>query len=245
MKAVIMAGGFGTRLRPLTSNVPKPMAPMVNRPMMYHIVEILKALGIRDITSLLYYSPEAITGYFGDGSAFGVTMRYVQAEADFGTAGSVRNAAEFLDERFIIISGDVLTDIDLAKAIAYHESKGSKATIVLTRVPDPLAFGVVMTNDEGRITRFLEKPQWGEVFSDTINTGIYILEPEVLDLIPFKKDFDFSKDLFPHMLREGMGLFGYIAEGYWRDIGNLNEYQTAHLDVLRGKARVNVPGEHR
>jgi mannose-1-phosphate guanylyltransferase / phosphomannomutase len=244
MKAVIMAGGFGTRLRPLTSNVPKPMAPMVNRPMMYHIVEILKGLGIRDITSLLYYQPEAITGYFGDGAGHDINMHYVQAEADFGTAGSVRNAAEYLDERFIIISGDVLTDIDLARAIEYHEMKGSKATIVLTRVPDPLAFGVVMTNDEGKITRFLEKPQWGEVFSDTINTGIYILEPEVLDLIPYKKDFDFSKDLFPHMLREGMALYGYIAEGYWRDIGNLNEYQTAHLDVLRGSAKVRMPGEH-
>lgn len=243
MKAVIMAGGFGTRLRPLTSNVPKPMAPMVNRPMMYHIVEILKGLGIRDITSLLYYQPEAISGYFGDGSSHDIAMHYVQAEADFGTAGSVRNAAEFLDERFIIISGDVLTDIDLARAIEYHEQKGALATIVLTRVPDPLAFGVVMTNDEGRITRFLEKPQWGEVFSDTINTGIYILEPQVLDLIPYKKDFDFSKDLYPLMLREGMPLYGYIAQGYWRDIGNLNEYQTAHLDVLRGKARVTLPGE--
>lgn len=240
-----MAGGFGTRLRPLTSNVPKPMAPMVNRPMMFHIVEILKGLGIRDIVSLLYYQPEAISGYFGDGDAFGISMRYVRAEADFGTAGSVRNAGEFLDERFIIISGDVLTDIDLSKALAYHEAKGAKATIVLTRVPDPLAFGVVMTNDDGRITRFLEKPQWGEVFSDTINTGIYILEPDVLDLIPFKKDYDFSKDLFPHMLREDMGLYGYIAEGYWRDIGNLNEYQTAHLDALRGKARVYMPGERR
>jgi mannose-1-phosphate guanylyltransferase/phosphomannomutase len=243
MKAVIMAGGFGTRLRPLTSNVPKPMAPMVNRPMMYHIVEILKGLGIRDITSLLYYQPEAITSYFGDGSQHGIDMHYVQAEADFGTAGSVRNAAEFLDDRFIIISGDVLTDIDLARAIEYHEAKRAKATIVLTRVPDPLAFGVVMTNDEGKITRFLEKPQWGEVFSDTINTGIYILEPEVLELIPYKKEFDFSKDLFPHMLREDMGLYGYIADGYWRDIGNLNEYQTAHLDVLRGAANVRMPGE--
>ncbi len=245
MKAVIMAGGFGTRLRPLTCSVPKPMAPMVNRPMMSHIVTLLTKLGIREVLSLLYYQPEVITTYFGNGSAFGIDMHYVQSEADFGTAGSVRNAYEFLDERFIIISGDVLTDFDLAKAIAFHEEKKAKATIVLTRVPDPLSFGVVMTNDEGRITRFLEKPQWGEVFSDTINTGIYILEPEVLDLIPHKREFDFSKDLFPLMLQEKMGLFGYIAEGYWRDIGNLTEYQMAHLDALRGVVKLEIPGKRR
>jgi mannose-1-phosphate guanylyltransferase/phosphomannomutase len=221
------------------------MAPMVNRPMMHHIVTLLTRLGIREVLSLLYYQPEVITSYFGNGSAFGIDMHYVQSEADYGTAGSVRNAYEFLDERFIIISGDVLTDFDLARAIAYHEAKGAKATIVLTRVPDPLAYGVVMTNDEGKITRFVEKPQWGEVFSDTINTGIYILEPEVLDLIPYKKDYDFSKDLFPHMLREDLGLYGYIAEGYWRDIGNLQEYQIAHRDALHGLVKIELPGKQR
>ena len=244
MKAVIMAGGFGTRLRPLTCNLPKPMAPMANRPMMHHIVNLLKDLGIKEILSLLYYQPESITGYFGNGSAFGIEMFYVQSEADFGTAGSVRNASEFLDERFIVISGDVLTDIDLQNAIEFHKEKGAKATLVLTRVPNPLAFGVVMTNDEGKITRFLEKPQWGEVFSDTINTGIYILEPEVLDLIPYKQDFDFSKDLFPLMLEKDMGLYGYIGEGYWRDVGNLDEYQQAHLDILNRAVNVEVPGHH-
>lgn len=237
-----MAGGFGTRLRPLTCNVPKPMAPMVNRPMMHHIVNLLTKLDIREVLSLLYYQPEVITSYFGNGSAFGIDMHYVQSEADFGTAGSVRNAYEFLDERFVIISGDVLTDIDLSKAIAFHEEKKAKATIVLTRVADPLAYGVVMTNEEGKITRFLEKPQWGEVFSDTINTGIYILEPEVLDLIPYKREYDFSKDLYPDMLEQDLGLYGYIAEGYWRDVGNLSEYQQAHLDALGGKVRIEMPG---
>lgn len=211
--------------------------------MMHHIVNLLKNLGIREILSLLYYQPEAITGYFGNGSAFDIEMFYVQSEADFGTAGSVRNASEFLDERFIVISGDVLTDIDLQKAIDFHEAKGAKATLVLTRVPDPLAFGVVMTNEEGKITRFLEKPQWGEVFSDTINTGIYILEPEVLRLIPYKQDFDFSKDLFPMMLEQDMGLYGFIGEGYWRDIGNLEEYQQAHLDILNHNVYVEIPGD--
>jgi len=242
-KAVIMAGGFGTRLRPLTMSIPKPMVPVANRPMMGHIVELLKEHGITDVVSLLYFQPDHITSYFGDGAKHGITMKYMTAEADFGTAGSVKNAESFLDESFIIISGDVLTDIDISKAIAFHRERGAMATIVLTRVPQPLQYGIVMTDSEGRITRFLEKPSWGQVFSDTINTGIYILEPEVFDLIPPKSEFDFSKDLFPRMLERGLPLFGYIAEGYWKDIGNLEEYQLAHADVLNGKVKVSLPGE--
>ncbi len=242
-KAVIMAGGFGTRLRPLTMSIPKPMVPVANRPMMEHIVELLKVHGIRDVVSLLYFQPEHITEYFGEGSAHDIDMRYMLAEADFGTAGSVKNAQNFLDERFIIISGDVLTDIDIAKAVEFHKQRGAMATIVLTRVAQPLQYGIVMTDDDGKITRFLEKPSWGEVFSDTINTGIYILEPEVLDLIPPKTEFDFSKDLFPMMLKRELPLFGYIADGYWKDIGNLHEYQLAHDDVLAGKVKVHFAGE--
>ncbi len=242
MKAVIMAGGFGTRLRPLTCNLPKPMVPMANRPMMEHIVTLLKRHGITNIVATLFYQPDIIAGHFGDGSGHGVHMQYRRADADYGTAGSVRNAKDFLDERFIIISGDVLTDFDLTAAIRYHEQKKAKATILLTHVPDPLQFGVVITRDDGKIIRFLEKPAWGEVFSDTINTGIYILEPGVMDLVPEKEEFDFSKNLFPLLLEQDMGLFGFVAEGYWRDIGNLNEYQEAHMDVLRGRVLLPVQG---
>ncbi|MBL8000128.1 MAG: NTP transferase domain-containing protein, partial [Candidatus Kapabacteria bacterium] len=241
-KAVIMAGGFGTRLRPLTLGVPKPMAPLANVPMMEHIVNLLKKHSITDILSVLYFQPEAITSYFGDGSSFDVAMDYVMAAADYGTAGAVRNAAEHLKERFIIISGDVLTDFDISDAVRFHTENKAMATILLTRVTNPLSFGIVMRNNDGRITRFFEKPSWGEVFSDTINTGIYILEPEVLDLIPYQKEFDFSKDLFPLMLRENLPLYGYIANGYWRDIGNLNEYQIAHQDVLAGKVNITIKG---
>ncbi len=243
MKAVIMSGGFGTRLRPLTCNIPKPMVPMMNKPMMQHIVSLLKRHGITDIVSTLFYQPESITSFFGDGSLFGITMQYRKAEADYGTAGSVRNAADFLDERFIVISGDVLTDFDLSKAIAFHEKKKAKATLVLTRAKNPLQFGVVITNSEGKITRFLEKPSWGEVFSDTINTGIYIIEPDVLQRIPFQQDFDFSKNLFPMLLEEDAGLYGYISDGYWRDVGNLNEYQEAHLDALDGLVQIDFEGK--
>ncbi len=242
MKAVIMAGGFGTRLRPLTSNIPKPMVPMVNKPIMEHIVELLKTHNIKDIVSTLFYQPDAITGYFGDGSAFGINMQYRKAEADYGTAGSVRNAKDFLDERFLIISGDVLTDFDLTAALHFHEEKKAKATLLLTRVSNPLQFGVVLTKENGKIARFLEKPSWGEVFSDTINTGVYIIEPEVLDLIPEKQEFDFSKNLFPILLKRDLGLYGYIAKGYWKDIGSLNEYQDAHMDALRGDVKLHIKG---
>ncbi|HVN49159.1 MAG TPA: sugar phosphate nucleotidyltransferase [Bacteroidota bacterium] len=245
MKAVIMAGGFGTRLRPLTSNIPKPMVPMVNKPMMEHIIELLKAHGITDIVSALFYQPNVITTYFGDGSAWGMNMHYRKAEADYGTAGSVRFSKEFLDERFIVISGDVLTDFDLTAAIKFHEQKKATATLLLTRVSNPLQYGVVLTREDGTITRFLEKPSWGEVFSDTINTGIYILEPEVLELIPDKQEFDFSKNLFPLLLERNLGLYGYIAEGYWKDIGSLNEYQDAHSDALHGEVILKIQGEKR
>ncbi|MFN3270159.1 MAG: sugar phosphate nucleotidyltransferase, partial [Candidatus Kapaibacteriota bacterium] len=216
--------------------------PIVNVPMMEHVVNLLKKYQIRDIVTLLYFQPEVITDYFKDGSKFDVKMKYVLATADYGTAGAVKNAYEHLDERFLVISGDVLTDFDLREAIDFHISKGSLATIVLTRVKIPLQYGIVITDKEGRIVRFLEKPSWGEVFSDTINTGIYILEPEVLDLIPYQSEFDFSKDLFPIMLRNKMPLYGFVADGYWKDIGNLEEYQNAQMDALKGVVKINIKG---
>ncbi len=239
-----MAGGFGTRLRPITCNIPKPMVPLANVPMMEHIVNLLKQYDFKKICSILYFQPEVITKYFGEGTDFDIEMEYQMATADFGTAGSVKNTEEKLkDEPFIIISGDVLTDFDLARAIKFHQEKKSMATMVLTRVTNPLEYGVVITAEDGKITRFLEKPSWGEVFSDTINTGIYILEPEIFKYIPAKTEFDFSKNLFPLMLKEGLPLYGYIAEGYWKDIGNLDEYMLAHQNVLNGEVKLKIPGE--
>lgn len=244
MKGVIMAGGFGTRLKPLTINRPKPMVPVANRPIMEHIVDLLRGFGVTDLVSILYFQPDQITAHFGDGSDFGVRMRYVTADADYGTAGAVRNAYDLFEgERVIVISGDVLTDFDLSKAVKEHEERNADATIALTSVDNPLAFGIVIVDrSSGRIVRFLEKPTWGEVFSDTINTGIYILEPSALERIPIRTNFDFSKDLFPKMLREKAGLFGHIAHGYWRDIGNLDEYRRAHEDILAGRVRLNLAG---
>lgn len=242
MKAIIMAGGEGTRLRPLTCGRPKPMMPVVNRPMMEHIVELLKKHNIQEIGVTLQYLPEAIRGYFGNGSDFGVNMRYYVEEIPLGTAGSVKNAQKFLDETFVVISGDALTDLDLSKALAFHRQKGAIATLVLTPVDIPLEYGVVITDNEGRIRQFLEKPGWGEVFSDTVNTGIYILEPEVLDYFEPGQKFDFSKDLFPLLLKEKQPLYGVSLSGYWCDIGNLQQYVQAHQDCLRGKVAVSLPG---
>lgn len=243
MKAVIMAGGFGTRLRPLSTNIPKPMVPMANVPMLEHIIRLLKNHNFTELIIMLYYQPEVITNYFGDGSALGVKISYLKPDSDLGTAGCVKFAEESLGERFLVISGDVLTDFDLTSAIEYHKEKNAIATIILTRVEDPLAYGVVITNPEGKIERFLEKPGWGEVFSDTINTGVYILEPGVFDYIPTGRSFDFSKDLYPRLLSNDKGLYGYIASGYWKDIGNLDEYRLGHYDILEDKVKVFLKGK--
>jgi mannose-1-phosphate guanylyltransferase/phosphomannomutase len=218
------------------------MIPLANRPIMEYIIELLKKHGIRSIIILLYYQPEVIQNHFKRGRRFGVSLTYINAYEDFGTAGSVKNAERYLDEPFIVISGDILTNFDLAPAINFHKERGGIATIILTRVKDPLPYGIVITDDRRRIVRFLEKPTWGEVFSDTINTGIYILNPDVFKHIPDQEPFDFSKDLFPKILKEKIPIFGYTCKGYWRDIGNLNDYLIAHYDILRRKIHVDIQG---
>jgi len=239
MKAIIMAGGFGTRLRPLTINIPKPMVPIGNLPMMEHVVNLLRRHGFTEIMSLLFYQSEVIKNHFKDGRKFGVKMEYLLPDQDFGTAGAVRYAADFCDETVIVISGDVLTDFYLSQAFEFHKEKQGDATILLTRLENPLAYGIVITDAEHRITRFLEKPSWGEAFSDTINTGIYILEPETVRLIPPRTNFDFSQNLFPVMLQKKMNLLGRISDGYWRDVGNIDEYVQAHRDILDGNVKLD------
>ncbi|HEY6837773.1 MAG TPA: mannose-1-phosphate guanyltransferase [Geobacteraceae bacterium] len=240
MKAVIMAGGFGTRIQPLTCNIPKPMIPLLNRPIMLHIVELLKKHQITDLVILLYHQPSIIKNFFRDGSDFGVKITYVTPLEDMGTAGAVKCAEKYLDDRFLIISGDLLTDFNLKKVIDFHEENKALATITLTSVKDPLQFGVVITDKEKKIVQFLEKPGWGEVISDTINTGIYVLEPEIFRYIPEGENFDFSQDLFPLLLKNNEALFGLPVKGYWRDIGNTDSYREAHHDIFRGKVNVRI-----
>jgi mannose-1-phosphate guanylyltransferase / phosphomannomutase len=242
MKAVVMAGGEGTRLRPLTSNQPKPMVPVAGKPCMEHIVELLRRHGMTDIVVTVAYLPQVIRGYFDDGGELGVELHYSVEETPLGTAGSVKNAAELLDETFLVISGDALCDFDLGALVDAHRRRGAVATLALYSVENPLEFGVVITDEDGRVERFLEKPSWGQVFSDTINTGVYVLEPEVLAAVPDGTSYDFSKQLFPDLLRRGKPVFGHLVEGYWQDIGNLDQYRKANFDALEGRIELEVPG---
>lgn len=235
-----MAGGEGSRLRPLTCSIPKPMVPILNKPVMEHTIELLKRHNIKDIAVTLWYLPGEITDYFGDGSDFGVNLHYYVENTPLGTGGSVLNTAEFLDDTFIVISGDALTDINLQEAIKFHRDRGSRATLVLKRVPVPLEYGIVITKEDGRIVKFLEKPSWGEVFSDTINTGIYVLDKSVMSYYTRGENFDFSKDLFPRLLRDNIPLYGYVSDGYWCDVGDLTSYKETHYDILSGKVQLST-----
>ncbi len=242
MKAVVMAGGEGTRLRPLTSNQPKPMVPVVGKPCMEHIVELLRTHGFEDVVVTVAFLPQAIRSYFGDGESMGMRIEYSVEESPLGTAGSVRLAAGKLDDTFLVISGDALCDVDLTKLVEFHKEREASVTIGLKSVENPLEFGIVVTDSEGRVERFLEKPSWGQVFSDTINTGIYVLEPEVLNHVPTDRPYDFSKELFPLLLEMGRPIYGLPLEGYWQDIGDLDQYRQANFDALDGHVDLSIQG---
>jgi mannose-1-phosphate guanylyltransferase / phosphomannomutase len=242
MKAVVMAGGEGTRLRPLTSNQPKPMVPIVGKPCMEHIIELLRSHGLTDVIVTVAFLPQAIRSYFGSGESLGVEISYSVEESPLGTAGSVRLATGRLDDTFLVISGDALCDVDLTRLVEVHREREASVTIGLKSVENPLDFGIVVTDDEGRVERFLEKPSWGQVFSDTINTGIYVLEPEVLRHVPDDRPFDFAKELFPLLLEMGRPIYGCVLDGYWQDIGNLDQYRQANFDALDEKVRLGIPG---
>lgn len=240
VKAVIMAGGEGTRLRPLTTSLPKPMLPMAGRPMAERVILLLRKHGIEEIIVTVAFLANTIRTYFGDGSEFGVSIEYATEESPLGTAGSVLNAREALDERFLVISGDVLTDIDLGALIRFHDEHEAAATLALKPMENPLEFGIVITDEEGRIERFLEKPTWGQVFSDRVNTGIYVLEPSVLDVIEPGRPTDFSSEVFPALLEAGRPLYGFTTERYWEDVGTIEAYLKAHADVLDRVVDVDI-----
>ena len=243
MKAVVMAGGFGTRIQPLTHSRPKPMLPIINKPMMEHTMMMLKDLGITEFIVLLYFKPEIIQAHFKDGSDFGIKVTYIVPEDDYGTAGAVKLAQKAIgDDNFIIISGDLVTDFDFQKLFDFHKAKKSKLSIGLTSVENPLQFGVVIANHDNEIEKFLEKPSWGEVFSDTINTGIYIIEPEILNYIPAGENYDFGKDLFPLLMKKEITLMGYNLSGYWRDVGNPESYREVYEDILSDRVNFKIDG---
>jgi mannose-1-phosphate guanylyltransferase / phosphomannomutase len=233
LRAVLMAGGSGTRLRPLTCDLPKPMVPVLNRPIAEHIINLLKKHGIEEIILALHYQPAAIQQYFGDGSDWGVHLHYsIEEEQPLGTAGCIKYVSELLDRTFLVISGDSITDFDLQSAIAFHQQRRSQVTMILTSVRNPVDFGVVIADDNGRVQKFLEKPAAGEIFSDTVNTGTYIFEPEVLAKIPADREFDISQDLLPRLLAAGTAIYGYVSKGYWCDVGQLDTYRQVQQDAL-------------
>src|SRR5213596_3707179 len=242
MKAVVMAGGEGTRLRPLTSNQPKPMVPVVGKPCMEHILELLRDHGMDEVIVTVAFLPQSIRSYFGQGETLGMEIGYSVEESPLGTAGSVRLAGRRLDETFLVISGDALCDVDLTALVAAHKEKGAAVTIGLKSVENPLEFGIVVTDEDGRVERFLEKPSWGQVFSDTINTGIYVLEPEVLKHIPQDRPYDFSKELFPLLLEMGRPIYGHVFDGYWQDVGDLDQYRQANFDALDERIQLEISG---
>lgn len=244
MHAVIMAGGRGTRLQPLTTRVPKPMLQLLDRPMMEYIVELLAMHNVRDIAVTVCYLPEAIRGYFGDGSKWGVSLKYQEEPSPLGTAGGVKLAVHNTNETLLVMSGDGLTDFNLSEAVTIHKQRGAVATLLLKKVHCPLGYGVVEIAENGKIVRFVEKPKtWTQGQSYCINTGIYLLEPRVLDYIPSNRPFDFGHELFPLLLKEGIPLFGYEAEGYWSDVGTLEQYYQSQIDMIQGKVRLNLPIE--
>ncbi len=238
-----MAGGEGTRLRPMTANQPKPLLPVANKPIMEHVLRLLKRHGFAETVVTVQFFAPLVRNYFGDGEDVGMSLQYVTEEMPLGTAGSVKNAEDALRSGpFLVISGDALTDIDLSAMVAFHKKQGALVTVGLARVPNPLEFGIVIADDEGRIQRFLEKPTWGQVFSDTVNTGIYVMEPEVLAEVPEGEQVDWSGDVFPRLLEAGAPLYGWVTDGYWQDVGSHESYFRAQADVLSGQVEAEIDG---
>jgi mannose-1-phosphate guanylyltransferase/phosphomannomutase len=227
----------------MTANQPKPLLPVANRPIMEHVLRLLKRHGFDETVVTVQFLAALVRNYFGDGEDVGMALQYATEESPLGTAGSVKNAEDALkDDAFLVISGDALTDMDLTEMMRFHADSGALVTVGLTRVPDPLEFGIVIAGEDGRIQRFLEKPTWGQVFSDTVNTGVYIMEPEVLAEVSAKESVDWSHDVFPRLLQRGAPIYGYISERYWEDVGTLESYLKAQADVLSGRVETDIAG---
>lgn len=243
MKAFVMAAGAGTRLRPLTFAIPKPMVPVVNKPVLGYTLDNLKQHGIYQVILNLHHHPEMIREYFGDGKKNGMKIKYSHEQELLGTAGGVKKMEKFFDSTFLVMSGDGLTDIDLTMAIKYHRKKRALATMVLKEIDTKFEYGVTLLGSSGRIKKFIEKPKWSDVFANTVNTGIYIFEPEVFRYIPKNTFYDFGSQLWPDLLKRKKRIFGYKMNEYWTDVGNLAEYRRGIHDALDGRLKITIPGE--
>jgi len=243
VKAIIIAGGLGTRLRPLTYNIPKPIVPLVNKPFVFHQIELLKKFGINEVILNLHYLSDNIRNLFDDGKRLGVKIYYSIEKTLLGTAGAVKNAEEFFDnDPMLVFNGDILTDINLTKLINYHIEKKAKATLTLTTVEDPTIYGLVITDKEGKVLEFREKPSWEHVTANTINAGIYVVDSSIFKLVPKNKEFSFERQLYPMLLEKGERIYGYNSDAYWMDIGDPGKYLQAHHDILSGLVMANIPG---
>jgi mannose-1-phosphate guanylyltransferase len=241
---MVMAAGLGTRLRPLTYEVPKPMVPVVNRPVMEHILELLPGHGFTEVVSNLHWFPETIRAGIGDGSSVGVDLTYSYEDDLLGTAGGVRNVADFFgSEPFLVMAGDALTDIDLSALRAAHEANDGIATLAVKRVANVSEFGVVITGSDGRIQGFQEKPDPAEALSDLASCMIYMLDREIFDYFPHRPVIDFALDVFPALLENDVPFFVHIIDDYWNDVGSLPEYLQGNLDALEGAVRVQAAGD--
>jgi len=243
LKAIILVGGEGLRLRPLTCNVPKPMVPVLNRPFLEHTIGSLKSHGVDEVILAICYLPDRIRQHFGDGSRFGVKMTYAVEDKPLGTGGAIKNAEDMLDGTFVVLNGDIYTDLDLTEMVGFHRENKAKATIALTPVDDPTSYGVVELNGDKHVRGFVEKPGWERVTSNLINAGTYVLEPEVLDLIPADAFHMVERGLFPSLVERGDTFLAYASNAYWIDIGVPDDYLRLHHDILMGKARARFPGK--
>lgn len=241
MKAVILAGGEGSRLRPLTLGRPKPMTPLLGKPVLGHILDLLRCHGVKDIAVTLRYLPGAVTDFFGDGADYGVKLTYFVEDAPLGTAGGVKKCMDFLgDEDFLVISGDAVCDLDLTELCALHQSRRWAASLALCRREEPLEYGLVRVDGEGRVLGFVEKPGWSQVDTELVNTGVYVLTRRAMDLVPEDTEYDFGKDLFPQLLAKGEPLYGWESEGYWQDMGDCKAYLDSAADALTGKVKLDL-----
>jgi len=243
MQAVILVGGQGTRLRPLTLTVPKPMMPLMNRPFLEFQVNLCLRHGVREIILSTAYLPEVFQSHFGDGSHLGARIIYVTEEEPLDTCGAVKNVERYIEGTFLVFNGDVLTDLDLTTLVEFHREKGGKATLYLTRVEDPTAYGLVPLDRQGRITEFLEKPSWDQVTTDLINAGTYVLEPELLERVPEGEPYSFERQLFPQLLADGVPMYGFPNDAYWLDIGTPAKYLQAHYDILNRRVPFEFEGQ--
>ena len=242
-KAMLLAAGAGTRLRPLTFETPKPMVPVVNRPVIHHVLDNLLKHGVEEVMVNLHSMPEQVRGYCGDGSRWSLKLSYSMEPKLLGTAGAIKKAESFFkDGPFFVMSGDGLSDIDLTAMYAFHRKRGAVATMATKRVDARFEYGVTLTDSSQRIKGFMEKPSWGDVFSNKVNTGIYLFEPEVLKLIPKGKVYDFGHELWPKLLKMKKPIYAYETDAYWCDVGNLAEYRRCQIDCLDRKAKINIPG---